>query len=200
MQRLIVGLCCLLLATAALAHGGGTSQPNVRPEIHQRSPLDLALDSYRAGLKNMAAAASFEEKAADANSDRKKIRHHKKAGKQYQRAKRKFAIALKYEPELYQAHDRLGYAFHQTGDYADAIRFYSIAMKLQPRNARIVADRALSYLALGRLEEAQTAYKLLSRLDRSIAAELLAEMQEWQEGQSLDNQQVPEESLAQSVR
>ncbi|NOX51445.1 MAG: tetratricopeptide repeat protein [Gammaproteobacteria bacterium] len=139
----------------------------------------------------------MEQKAGRSGSERKAAKHLKKANKQYGKAKRKFAKAIEHEPQLYQAHSRMGYARHQTGDYEGALKSYDIALRLKPRNAQIIGDRAQSHLALGRLAEVQSAHQQLQKLDRSAAADLKDKMLAWQKTSDGDKPHSGEASIAQ---
>lgn len=198
-----VSLCLILFTSGVLAHGGGggtTSQNNPPQVSHQKSDTQVALDNYREGLGNLETASSLEQKAGRSGSERKAAKHLKKANKQYGRAKRKFAKAIEHEPELYQAHSRMGYARHQTGDYEGALKSYDIALRLKPRNVQIIGDRALSHLALGRLAEVQSAHELLQKLDRNAATDLRDKMLAWQKTSDGEKLLSGEASLAQFDR
>jgi len=198
-----VSLCLVLFSSGVLAHGGGgASKSNTAPAqvSHQKSDTQVALDNYREGVKYLETASSLEQKAGRSGSERKAAKHLKKANKQYGKAKRKFAKAIEHEPQLYQAHSRMGYARHQTGDYEGALKSYGIALGLKPRNAQIIGDRAQSHLVLGRLAEVQSAHKLLQKLDRRAAADLMDKMLAWQKTSDSDKLLPGDVSIAQFDR
>lgn len=61
-------------------------------------------------------------------------------------------------------------------DYQQAVAFYQQALRLKPTSADTQYFLGITYLALGRKQEAQQVYSRLQRLDRKMAQELYVEI------------------------
>lgn len=172
-----------LSVAIATAHGhvaGSAPTLDTGPDRHEQSREQLALESYRDGTELIDDALLIEERADQANSERRRAKGYKKAQKRYRKAIQKFVRALEYEPLLYQAHTALGQARSKTGDDERAMHSYNRALELSPRNTEVMAWRAVTLLKLGRLEDAQSTYSQLIRRDSRQASFLRNEMLRWQ--------------------
>lgn len=180
MTKILLALGLLVMVSVAYGHGGGGNQPSVSgPDRHQKSDERVALEYYRSGNEIIDVARALEQKADNAESDKRKVKYSKKAQKQYRKAVKKFALAQKYEPMLYQAHSSLGFALSKTGDHERALLAHNRALEIRPRDPEVMARWGVTVLNLGRLSEAQTVYTHLSKRDRDQASYLLGEMLRW---------------------
>jgi tetratricopeptide (TPR) repeat protein len=199
MMRLLTTFVLVLCAGSAMGHGGGSnSLPPGGAERHQKSPEQMALESYRDGMKLLEDGLSIQQKADQASSEKRQRRGHKKAQKRYRKAMQKFVRAVEHEPMLYQAHVGLARALSHTGDDAGAMRAYDRALALKSGNTEVMALRAISLLRLGQFKDVQSTYALLSRRDRQQAAMLKAEILKWQKTRAEEAFTEPEVTAAQA--
>jgi len=186
-MRLLTAMALALCAGLAMGHGGGSSSvPPGAAERHQKSPEQMALESYRDGMEVLEDGLSIQLKADQASSEKRQRRGYKKAQKRYRKAAQKFVRALEHEPLLYQAHVGLGRALSKTGDDTSAIRAYNSALALKSNNTEVMAYRAISLLRLGQFKDVQSTYAQLLRRDRKQAAMLKAEIRIWQKTRTED--------------
>lgn len=171
---------CLVLGTS-YGHGGGSSSTPIKgPDRHQKSPEQMALESYRAGMDLLDEGLTIEGKAAREVSKRRQDKGYRKAKKRFQKAGKKFVRALQHEPMLYQAHAGLGRALEKSGEHDRAMSAYDRALELKPQHTEVMAWRAVTQLKLGRLPEVRSTYAVLARRDPSQAAFLRDEISQWQ--------------------
>ncbi|HIG42853.1 MAG: tetratricopeptide repeat protein [bacterium] len=176
-MSLLFAACSLFAAGGGSAGGGsvgGSSEP-----VKRKTPQEMAVSNYNAGLKNRDKAWGYQERASTESNAKKVAKLDKKANKQFQKAAKRFRTAIKYEPRLYQAHGSLGYALKQLGEFDDALSAYNLSVELKPTYTPAIEYRAEAHLALGRLDEIKPAYIQLLNLDRPRADQLMAAIQRW---------------------
>ena len=103
--------------------------------------------------------------------------------------------AIQSNPSHYQALGALGYAKRKLGDFETALQAYDAALAIKPDYANAIEYRAEAYLGLGRINEAQNGYRLLSQQEPELAAELLGSMLAWIEVQRAAPEGVSAEQL-----
>ncbi|MFN7310807.1 MAG: tetratricopeptide repeat protein [Vampirovibrionales bacterium] len=91
---------------------------------------------------------------------------------QYKKAEKAIDEALKREAPQENAAtlDSKGYVFHKQAKYAEAIKWYDKALKVDPNISEIYLHKGESLEALGRLKEALEAYQTYIHLSESTLA------------------------------
>ncbi len=178
-------IACTLLPIAALAEGS-SPMPTQQPTVQPKTPQQLAVEHYNAGVRMRDKAWKLEAKLLQAPDEKKRAKIAAKIERQYKLAIKEFSAATQKNPRLHQAHGSLGYALRKTGQYKDALTSYDRAIRLAPDYAEAIEYRAEAYLGLGRLEDAKKAYMKLFGMNRGSADTLLMAMQEWVEKRSSD--------------
>jgi tetratricopeptide (TPR) repeat protein len=181
--RLSLSMSLLFVSCSLFAAGGGSmgggSVGGSSEAVKRKTPLEIAVSNYNAGLKNRDKAWGYQERASTESNAKKAAKLEKKASKQFQKAAKRFRTAIKKEPRLYQAHGSLGYALKQLGEFDDALAAYNLSVELKPDYTPAIEYRAEAHLALGRLDEVKPAYIQLLDLDRARADELMVAIQRW---------------------
>ncbi len=173
-------IALMMLSTVSIAAGGG-SMPSMTQQQVTKTPLERAVASYNAGIKNRDKADNLQKKAVLETEPKKIAKLERKAIKQYKRAIKKFRSAIKNEPRLYQAHGSLGYALKQTGDFGAAMDAYNECLTLQPNYTPAIEYRGEAYLALGQIDKTRDAYLQLTTMDPQVASLLQQAIQDWLE-------------------
>jgi len=192
LQRLTVILLAATLAvTAAFASGGSSSpSPTAQTPKLELSPEEQARQHYNQGLYYRDKAWKLEKQLKIAGTDKERGKLSKKIGKNYRMALGEFEDALRNSPSMFQASSSLGYALRKTGDYQQSLEAYDHALSIEPGYTEAIEYRAETYLALGQLEDAKSAYVQLFGSDRARSNELLGAMQAWLEQQDEGNSDV----------
>jgi tetratricopeptide (TPR) repeat protein len=166
------------MSATAIAAGGGSM---TSPDRQMRKPdSELAVDQYNAGLKFRDKAWEFQRLAdQEGESEKSRNRYLGKAEKEFRKAIKRYRRAIRYEPDLYQAHGSLGYALKQTGSVGDAMAAYDTALTLKPQYTPAIEYRAEAYLANGRYDEVKSAYRDLVKMDPVLAKSLLTSVSRW---------------------
>ncbi|MGB8328360.1 MAG: tetratricopeptide repeat protein [Steroidobacteraceae bacterium] len=177
-HRALVALVLgLLNGAAALANGTGSmSMPSAPAE---RSPDDMALDAYNAGVKLIRKADDAATEASKATDPGKLKKAQDRAQDNFRRAQQQFKRATDLNPDMYQAWNYLGYSLRNLGNYPDALDAYNTALKLNPQFADAIEYRGRAYLGLGRVNDAKDAYLALFSSNRKLADQLLGAMKDW---------------------
>ncbi|MGH8313981.1 MAG: tetratricopeptide repeat protein [Steroidobacterales bacterium] len=188
-MRWVAGLsvAALLLSGHALAAGGGSmgggssgypsGSGDEAPK--EQTPDQIAKNNYNRGVKEIDRAKSADEYAAKATDPAKKKKLADKALKSFAKARDYFLAAVDARPDMYQAWNYVGYTHRKLGAYDQAISAYDQALGYNPAYGEAIEYRAEAYLALGRLDDAKSAYMHLFRDSRPLAAQLMAAMQSW---------------------
>ncbi len=169
----------LLLTTDACAAGGGSmsSSPMPSAEARERTPEELAKESYNQGVRLVRNADDASEAAGKAKDEAKKTKALAKANDYCSRSLGKFEAAVAQMPEMFQAWNYIGYAKRHLGDYSAALTAYERALTLNPQYPEAIEYRGHAYLGLNRLGDAKDAYLALFLANRKLAAQLLTGMQ-----------------------
>jgi len=125
----------------ALGYVGGGSAKNLE-ERPRRDPKDTI------GLYNLLQLAGSDSEAG-----------------RYDEAVAKVREALAADPEIIEAHSRLGNIQTKAGRHADAIQAYQRALALDPEHLLSTYNLALAYRAAGRLDEAIVGFERTQSLD-----------------------------------
>jgi choline-sulfatase len=83
----------------------------------------------------------------------------------YDEAVGKVQKALAADPEIIEAHSRLGNIHAKAGRHADAVKAYQGALALDPEHLLSTHNLALAYRALGKLDEAIVGFERSQALD-----------------------------------
>lgn len=151
-----------------------------------QSPEEQAIRSLKQGIRQRDRALQYERKAAEAASDKRRDRAHKRALKAWQNAIAKQRDALRFDPRNYRAANELGYALRKTGAFENAIGSYNYALEINPDFHQAIEYRAEALLALGRFKAVRESYMVLFRNARPLADQLMVAMNQW----LLDRQDV----------
>ena len=83
----------------------------------------------------------------------------------YEAAAAKVKEALAADPEIIEAHSRLGNIYTKAGKHADAVAAYKRALALDPEHLQSTYNLALAYRALGQIDEAIVGFERTQQLD-----------------------------------
>ncbi len=176
---------------SAIAAGGSSMGGTSMPSTPQKTPQQLAVEHYNAGLKYRETALELTTELATAETEKDKKKLEKKIAKQYERAAKKFRSAIKQVPLLYQAHGSLGYALKQLGKFDEAMAAYNEALRLRPEYTPAIEYRAEAYLALGQYDGVITAHGLLVQFDADHQAQLELAIHKWLKANKRDETNAP---------
>jgi len=172
---ILVIVSCSYSSLGTAAGGGAMKAPNVEG----KSPDQLAIESYNAGLRHRDKAWKHQEKVVASTREKDRIKYQRRANKEFEKAAKRYRDAIEYQPELYQAHASLGYALRETGEYDAALNAYAESLALRPQYTPAIEYLAETHLALGEVDKVTDAYSKLVELDPVKADELLAAINEW---------------------
>lgn len=180
-QTLGLGILAAVLASAALADGGGGMSRGGSMDIPQRqlTPEEQAKNSYNAGVRSVKGADKLDKEADEAKDEKKKAKALGRAKKAYEKARGQFAAAVQRQPQMHEAWNYVGYTSRKLGEYDKALAAYDEALRLSPAYAEAIEYRGEAYLGLNRVEDAKAAYMQLFTSSRSHADQLMAAMQRW---------------------
>ncbi|HEY6599520.1 MAG TPA: tetratricopeptide repeat protein [Pseudomonadales bacterium] len=184
MTKLPMMLITLLLTQFVYGAGSGPmggDMPSSGTQETRKTPMQMAVSSYNAGLNHKKRAQQYEDKAAVAQNDKDREKQLSKAQSQYKDAIEDYKKAIGYDNTAYEAMNELGYAYRKSGDYDNAVRAYNAALTVKPGFAPAIEYRGEAYLAQSRFKDVQEAYLELVRTDADQAAALMIAMEAWQE-------------------
>jgi tetratricopeptide (TPR) repeat protein len=161
-----------------------------------RSPQDLAVDAYNAGVHDADKAKDYESDAAKTDKDDKKAKLLSKAQKSYATALDEFSRAVEKNPSLFQAWNYVGFCQRHLGNYEAALTAYGRALDLNPRYGEAYEYRAEAYLGLNRVEDVKSSYMMLFSSARPLANQLMVSMRRWVEERQHDGRGVSPDDLA----
>jgi len=179
---------------AALAQMGGMGgmggqgmgrQPMNQPggEIQREPVVDkpdaAASKAYKAGVKSLDKAKAYAEEAASASNADKKNGALIKENDSYGRALDQFTEALSNKGDMVEAWNNVGYIHLRLGAYAESVDDYNHTLALKPDLLEAIEHRAEAYVAIDRLDDAQSAYMELFNHDRPLADQLMLVMERW---------------------
>lgn len=182
----------ILLGSQAWASGGGSvggggfGSTSGSEEPRQTSPDQVAKSSYNRGVKEIGKAKAADTDAAVATDPGKKQKLVDKAQKGFTKARDYFLAAVNARSDMYQAWNYIGYTQRKLGNYDAALAAYDQALTYNPAYGEAIEYRGEAYLALNRIDDAKSAYMILFRDARPLAAELMSAMQKWIESRKLD--------------
>ena len=151
----------------------------VRAESPPRSPEELAIDFYNAGVNALEKAEGLAADAARQDDPKKQQKAQGKAQSAYTAALKKFNRATGLNPRMHEAWNYVGYTDRKLGNFQAALDAYDLALTLKPGYAEAIEYRGHAYLGLNRLNEAKEAYLTLFGSHRKLADKLLDGMQAW---------------------
>jgi len=168
----------LVLPRAAMAAGGGAMSGGDMPS-QRMSPADIAKREYNDGVNAVKQAKKYEESAVAEAKPEKKDKLQQKARKQFEKARGRFANAVRGQPQMYEAWNYIGFTSRKLGEYDASLQAYDEALRLNPSYAEAIEYRGHAYLGLNRLEDAKGAYMSLFRDARPLADQLMVAMKQW---------------------
>jgi tetratricopeptide (TPR) repeat protein len=172
---ILVIVSCSYSAVGTAAGGGSMKAPNVE----RRSPDQLAIESYNAGLRHRDKAWRHQEKVAASTRERDRTKYQRRANKEFAKAAKRYRAAIEYQPELYQAHASLGYGLKEMGEFDTALKAYAESLASRPQYTPAIEYLAETHLPLGEVDKATAAYSQLVELDPVKSDELLAAINDW---------------------
>ena len=164
-------------STTVLAAPGSVSTSRAQPA--QKTPAQIAAHNYKSGTKTLAKVHKYDQKLAAKKSDKARVKIEKKINKTLLAAEKKFKVAVKNDPSLFEAHSDLGYTLYRLGKFDAAVTAFDHALGLKPQHAQAMESRGEACLSLGRLDDAKKAYMDLADNDRAMADKLLRAMEHW---------------------
>jgi tetratricopeptide (TPR) repeat protein len=165
-------------ALTAQAAGGGSMESSM-PSMREQSPQEQARNAYNDGVRAIKSAKSYEDDAAKATRDDKKVKATEKAHKQFEKARSYFAAAVTKQPTMHEAWNYIGFTSRKLGEADKALAAYNEALRLKPGYNEAIEYRGVAYLVMNRIDDAKAAYMTLFRDDRKLADQLMQEMQQW---------------------
>ena len=197
--RLVIVTILMSCAAGQLTWAAGSSSSGnagVLPTTPAQSPEQQAQRALKQGIRHRDRALKYEQKAADASSDKRRDKALKRVVKEWQKAIAKQRDALRHDPRSYQAASELGYALRKTGEFNKALGAYNYALEINPDFHQAVEYRAEALLALGQYKAVQEAYMALFRNDRPLADQLMLAMDRWLVDSRVAELSDPEASFA----
>ena len=177
-MKTIIYLALLACATTTvLAAPGSVSTSRAQPA--QKSPAQIAQHNYKSGAKTLAKVHKYDQKLAAEKTDKARSKLEKKINKTLMAAEKKFKVAVKNDPSLFEAHSELGYTLYRLGKFDAALVAFDNALGLKPAHTKAMESRGETCLSMGRLEEAKKTYISLYDSDRAMADKLLRAMEHW---------------------
>ncbi len=160
--------------------GGGPPVPDESVGApHEDKPDIAAKKAYNAGVKSLNKAKEQAAAAASAPNEDKKNAALEKMNDLYGRALDQFTDALGNRGDMVEAWNDVGYIHLRLGAYNESIDDYNHTLALKPDLLEAIEHRAEAYVAVDRLEEAQSAYMDLFNHERALADQLMVVMQQW---------------------
>jgi tetratricopeptide (TPR) repeat protein len=160
--------------------GGGQPSPEEVVSAPREDKPDIAArKSFNAGMKSLNKAKDEAAAAASASNEDKKNAALEKMNDLYGRALDQFTDAVANRGDMYEAWNNVGYIHLRLGAFNESIDDYNHTLALKPDLLEATEHRAEAYVAVDRLEEAQSAYMDLFNHDRKLADQLMVAMQRW---------------------
>ncbi len=160
--------------------GGGAPGPADTVSAPREDKPDIAAKkAYNAGVKSLNKAKEQAAAAAAAPNEDKKNAALEKMNDFYGRALDQFTDALGNRGDMVEAWNNVGYIHLRLGAYNESIDDYNHTLALKADLLEAIEHRAEAYVAVDRLEEAQSAYMDLFNHDRPLADQLMVVMQQW---------------------
>jgi len=161
--------------------GRPMSQPNEQIDTtpHEDKPDVAAQKWYKQGVKALAKAMEYDAAAAKASTPDKRASELDKASDSYYRALDLYTEALSNDADMADAWDSVGYVHLRLGAYVESVDDYNHTLKLRPDAEEAIERRAEAFLHLDRIEDAESAYMELFNHSRTLADQLMVQMQRW---------------------
>ncbi|HYM36396.1 MAG TPA: tetratricopeptide repeat protein [Steroidobacteraceae bacterium] len=186
----------LFAAASAWSAGGGPAPGgSVNMPERQRTPQEIARDSYNSGIKYLKDAKEYDDDAHKATDPKKVAKATEKATKAYQKALKEFVNAVAKVPTMYEAWNYVGFTERHLGDYKTSLDAYAKALELKPNYPEAIEYRGEAFLGLNALDDAKQAYLSLYRISRPLSQQLLDAMKTWVEKRKQDAQGVDSTTL-----
>lgn len=181
MNRICVFLLGMMIAITATAApgGGGYGGGGLTPAADPRTPEEMAIGAYNAGVKQRDKAWEYEQQAKTLEEGKKKEKLLKKAKKLYTKAIGKFEKAVEYDPRMYQAWSALGHALRKTGAYDRSLVAYNKSLTINPDYHEAIEYRAEAHMQLHNYEPVKAAYARLKQEHPEYAGRLIQAIHEW---------------------
>jgi tetratricopeptide (TPR) repeat protein len=143
------------------------------------SPQDQAKSAYNDGVHDVRKADKYQAAAAEQDNPKKKDKALREARDYYSSALPKFVQAARFDPDMHEAWNYVGYTNRKLGNYDVALAAYERALTLHPGYPEALEYRGEAFLGLNRVADAQQAYLELFASNRALADKLLGAMKGW---------------------
>lgn len=165
----------------AYAAGGSSMGGSSGMSVPRKTPQQIAVANYNAGIKHREKAQKLEAQLAAMEPGKARTKVERKVTKEYKKAVKRFRSAVNKVSSFYQAHGSLGYSLKQLGDFEGAMAAYDEAIRLRPHYTPAIEYRAEAYLALQRYDEVIESHTMLARFDPDHRDELEVAIVKWLE-------------------
>jgi tetratricopeptide (TPR) repeat protein len=177
---IVLSACVLISALPVAWAAGGGPMPMPRMNGPQTSSSeDLAKSAYNDGLRDVHKADKYQASAAEQTDAKKQEKAQREAREYYSSALVKFTQAVKYNQNMHEAWNYVGYTNRKLGEYEIALAAYERALTLHPGYPEALEYRGEAFLGLHRISDAQQAYLDLFAANRQLADKLLTAMKGW---------------------
>jgi tetratricopeptide (TPR) repeat protein len=163
-----VFVASFVIAGSALASGSEEKSPEEKANENSRKATAIYNDAVKRidhakeiGLKGDSLYAYNYRATSDA-----KIRH------EYEQAVKDLNKAVGYSPELKEGFNNLGYCYRKLGKLDESLAAYDKAIALDSNFAQAREYRGETYLALGKLSDAEKELAFLKSLKSPLAEQL----------------------------
>jgi tetratricopeptide (TPR) repeat protein len=170
---------CLLSAIAALPALGAGSAPMSAPEEPTVRETPAPKQKPAAKEKPAATKSSASKERAAVKQDSSAVAVYNEGvglmqAKRFAQAQKKFAQAVKLDPNFAEAYNNLAFSLRKqgSGNYKQSLAYYNKAIELKPKLAEAYMYRGVLYTQMGRKADAQADLATLKKLDRQLAKEL----------------------------
>ena len=164
---------CLISAIAALpAFGAGSApvDPPDEPTVKETpAPKEKPPAKEKPSAKEKPAAKQ-ESSAVSVYNEGVGLMQ----AKRFAQAEKKFAQAVKLDPNFAEAYNNLAFTLRKqgSGNYKQSLAYYNKAIELKPKLAEAYMYRGVLYTQMGRKADAQADLASLKKLDPQLAKEL----------------------------
>lgn len=143
-----------------------------------------AIEIYNKGVKQRNLAWELSEKAKKSTHEKKRNKYTKKSKKSFEKSIKSFKSAVKLNPDLYQAHSSMGFAYRKTGKLNESLEAYEKALAIKPDYHEAIEYLAETHLHMAQYEKVEHAFDRLSKEHPKYALQLLDAIALWLPSQS----------------
>jgi tetratricopeptide (TPR) repeat protein len=172
-------LALALVTIGAVAHADGPGAYRPRAEGPPALSEQSAIDEYNAGYAMVLSAEHMENLAAATSNEADKAAAASASQDAYRASLDKFNAATRFDGSMHEAYTYIGYANRKLGRYAEALRAYEQALRINPNYPHAIEYQGEAMLGLNRVDAARFNYLRLYALDSRQASKLFLAMRSW---------------------